>query len=529
MFDRFFRPAQLSSRSAADVDSASLRAQRTRSTPGSVSIVALVRSCFVVALSGFAWSAADAQDAVNGRTLFNSILVPGNPSCASGGCHGPNPDLNINGVKNGDTPGGIAFAIARVRQMAFLQNQLSSSQIADLSAYIANPAAANGPSISVSESAIAFGNVSVGQSAPTRNVTISNGGNSALVVSSISVSSNEFSATGSGCAQVAAGGTCTVSVGFRPQSLGAKSATLTINHNAAGGSSSVPLSGTGVSQPQSTAQVSASAVAFGRAFVGQIVRIETVTLTNTGATALTLAETSGQAPHFLVVDNGCFAGAVVPPGGSCQLELAFAPQSATPLAATMTIAHDGVGGASSIDLSGTGVALPAGARLMVEYYIPAFDYFFMTSRPDEQAILDGLASFRRTGFAFPVFVATAANRAGLTRYFFPEAARNAQRGTHFYTLLDSEKALLASLNPTNAYTRGKGFDEGVDSFAALPSVEGVNGTCAAGLQPVYRVFRGNQRFPDDANHRFTIVRSVYDAFVARGWDNEGVKLCVPAP
>jgi hypothetical protein len=70
------------------------------------------------------------------------------------------------------------------------------------------------------------------------------------------------------------------------------------------------------------------------------------------------------------------------------------------------------------------------------------------------------------------------------------------------------------------------FSEGVDSFAFLPVVEGVGGSCASGLIPVFRLFRGNARFPDDPNHRFTTSTTVYNAFVALGWDGEGVKLCV---
>jgi hypothetical protein len=62
----------------------------------------------------------------------------------------------------------------------------------------------------------------------------------------------------------------------------------------------------------------------------------------------------------------------------------------------------------------------------------------------------------------------------------------------------------------------------------VPVVEGVGGRCATGLIPVYRVFRGNSRFPDNPNHRFTTSLSTYSAFVALGWDGEGVKFCVPS-
>ncbi len=471
---------------------------------------------------------AHEPSAANGRALYQGVIVPGNPNCASGGCHGPNPLLNINGVQNGDTPGGIALAISRVAQMSFLRGVLNTTQLEDLSAYIANPAAANVPAISVSEVALDFGSVTVGQSAPNRTLTISNTGELALVVSSIAVGSLEFSATGTGCAQIAPGSSCSVSVGFRPQSAGQKQTTLTIAHNAGGGNKTVALSGTGAIS-QATVEISANSIQFGRAFVGQLLFVDTVRVINTGAVPLNINGLDGFAPNFVLVANTCTVGAEVPPGGECRIEIGFVPQLATTFAATMSISHNGQGGVNTVSLGGTGVALPAGARLMVEYSIPALDYYFMTSRQAEQTLLDGIASFRRTRFAFPVYEAEAPSRASLSRYFFAEVARNASRGSHFYTAIDAEKAVLASLNPTNESIRGKGVNEGVDSWVSLPVVEGVGGSCAAGQQPVFRVFRGNTRFPDDPNHRFTAVRSVYETFVSNGWDNEGVKLCVPAP
>ncbi|MDH4181209.1 MAG: hypothetical protein OEV46_04305 [Betaproteobacteria bacterium] len=59
---------------------------------------------------------------------------------------------------------------------------------------------------------------------------------------------------------------------------------------------------------------------------------------------------------------------------------------------------------------------------------------------------------------------------------------------------------------------------------ALPSL----GACPAGTLPVYRLFSNRA----DANHRYTIDRSVRDAMVARGWVAEGegadvVAMCAP--
>lgn len=171
---------------------------------------------------------------------------------------------------------------------------------------------------------------------------------------------------------------------------------------------------------------------------------------------------------------------------------------------------------------------------MVEYYHPPLDYYFMTSRSNEIALLDVTTPFRRTGLSFRVYtVANALSasfgvRMPITRFYFDKIAVGATRGSHFYTLVPSELSALTALNPANSAAPRLPYNEGIDSYAYVPVVEGVGGRCAAGLIPVYRVFRGNARFPDNPNHRFTTSLTTYSAFVALGWDGEGVKFCVPA-
>ena len=118
----------------------------------------------------------------------------------------------------------------------------------------------------------------------------------------------------------------------------------------------------------------------------------------------------------------------------------------------------------------------------------------------------------------------------ITRFYFDQVAKSSTgvvHGSHFYTLVDAERSALIGINPGNANAPKLPFSEGTDSFAMLPVVEGVGGRCASGLTPVLRLFRGNTRFPDNPNHRFTTSTAIYNSFVALGWDGEGVKFCVP--
>ncbi len=166
----------------------------------------------------------------------------------------------------------------------------------------------------------------------------------------------------------------------------------------------------------------------------------------------------------------------------------------------------------------------------IEYYIPSLNYYFLTSRLTDILLLDTVASFVRTGQSFRAYAQPdpPSGRRGITRFYFDQVAVGGSRGSHFYTLVQSELNALAALNPSNAALPRLPYNEGIDSYAYAPVVEGVGGFCASNLIPVYRIFRGNARFPDNPNHRFTTSAAIYNSFVASGWDGEGVKFCVPS-
>lgn len=164
---------------------------------------------------------------------------------------------------------------------------------------------------------------------------------------------------------------------------------------------------------------------------------------------------------------------------------------------------------------------------MVEFLHPALNYYFLTSRASEIALLDVRPPFARTGQSFLVYPGAVAGTHPITRFYFDKVALAELRGSHFYTLVDAELVALTGLNPGNVAAPKLPFSEGADSYAFLPLVEGVGGSCSPSLVPVLRVFRGNARFPDDPNHRFTTSTAIYNSLVAQGWDGEGVKFCVP--
>jgi hypothetical protein len=102
---------------------------------------------------------------------------------------------------------------------------------------------------SISPTALSFGNVARNATSTAKLVRISNTGSVVLPISSIvlaGTSAGQFARTTNCPSQVAIGGSCTVSVVFKPTTTGAKSATLQITPGGGAALKSVALSGTGI-------------------------------------------------------------------------------------------------------------------------------------------------------------------------------------------------------------------------------------------------------------------------------------------
>jgi uncharacterized repeat protein (TIGR03803 family) len=102
-----------------------------------------------------------------------------------------------------------------------------------------------GPYGVVSPSALNFGQVVVGQTSLPQSVSLTNIGDSELIVSNISISA-DFAITVNHCANGVKPAThCNVDVTFTPQSPGVETGTLTFADNASNSPQSVSLTGTG--------------------------------------------------------------------------------------------------------------------------------------------------------------------------------------------------------------------------------------------------------------------------------------------
>ncbi len=160
-----------------------------------------------------------------------------------------------------------------------------------------------------------------------------------------------------------------------------------------------------------------------------------------------------------------------------------------------------------------------GTVALIEYVHAAFGDYFITSIPSEISKLDSgaFAGWERTGFQFNAYAAPNANSAPVCRFL---STAFAAKSTHFYTPFPAECTALRA-NP-------KWLLESAVAFViAVPKVDG---SCTAGLTPVYRFYdksRGGA-----PNHRYTTDLVVREQMIAQGWAPEGlgpdaVQMCSP--
>jgi photosystem II stability/assembly factor-like uncharacterized protein len=118
----------------------------------------------------------------------------------------------------------------------------------------------------------------------------------------------------------------------------------------AGQNDSVVLSGL---EPEAT--LSTSALDFGAQLVNRTSPARTLTVTNTGRSALHMLglDLAGPGSAFAVVADGC-TGVTVDPGSSCPVDVTFDPTSLGPKSSTLIFRDDGINAPQSVALTGTG-------------------------------------------------------------------------------------------------------------------------------------------------------------------------------
>jgi len=156
---------------------------------------------------------------------------------------------------------------------------------------------------------------------------------------------------------------------------------------------------------------------------------------------------------------------------------------------------------------------------VIEYFHALVGDYFITANPDEISQLDNGAfpGWARTGLQFNAYATFEGPSVPVCRFF---SSGYSPKNTHFFTPFAAE---CAALRGDANWTL-----ESPSAFAiALPSADG---SCAAGLIPVYRFYDGSRG--GVPNHRYTTDLAVRAQMISQGWVAEGlgpnaVEMCSP--
>ncbi|HUN62514.1 MAG TPA: choice-of-anchor D domain-containing protein [Candidatus Sulfotelmatobacter sp.] len=202
--------------------------------------------------------------------------------------------------------------------------------------------------LSANPTTLSFSNVNAGSSS-SKNVTVTNSGNSSLTISQITVNAKNFAVSGiSTPLTLSAGQSAAMTVSFSPATAENVTGNITLA-SAQGANSVVTVSGTGV---QAGLAVTPASASFGNVTIGSP-SSQTIQLANSGNGTLTISQLS-------VAGSGFSTSTLALPinlaaGQAANFNVQFAPTSASAVTGSVTIVSNAPSSPSVIPLSGTGV------------------------------------------------------------------------------------------------------------------------------------------------------------------------------
>jgi uncharacterized repeat protein (TIGR01451 family) len=215
--------------------------------------------------------------------------------------------------------------------------------------------------VTANPTSLAFGSQAQGTTSASQPVTIVNVGTSLVTITNIGASTN-FGEADSCPATLVAGNTegssCVLNVTFTPTATGTLTGTVTVTYTNAGSATpqttTITLTGTGAAATGGTITITPSPLPFGLEGLGSTSTPETLTVSNTGNTAVTFTS---------IAMTGDFAGATLAQCPSiaveatpCVFHITFTPTAAGARTGTITFTDNATGSPQTVTLTGTGVA-----------------------------------------------------------------------------------------------------------------------------------------------------------------------------
>jgi len=205
-----------------------------------------------------------------------------------------------------------------------------------------------GPLVTLNPTSVTFAAYLVGTTSKMIPVTLQNTGNQPLAVTTIATT-GDFGQTNNCPASLAVLAQCTVQVTFSPAAAGIFKGTVTVTDNAFDSPQTVALSGTGTfvkDTPYSTG--------FGSQKVGTTSLPQTIAITNTGTTTVSIFNVSimGADPADFAQTNDC--GSTLKSGASCKITVTFTPTATGTRQAVVEMFDTDGGSPQKTFVTGTG-------------------------------------------------------------------------------------------------------------------------------------------------------------------------------
>ena len=219
------------------------------------------------------------------------------------------------------------------------------------------------PTLAIVPASPDFGVQPVGATSVPQTVTVTNNNNVTVNFGSIAITgtnSADFAKATDTCTpSVAAGAQCSVSVTFTPSVAAAEAATLVFTDDDLNSPQNVSLSGTGSNSPG--VGLAPTGLDFGNQLLATTSAPMTVTLTNTGAAALTINSFAASG-DFAATSTGASAcptsPATLAAGGTCTINVTFTPTASGARTGTLSLTDNAGGSPQIMTLSGNGTAAP---------------------------------------------------------------------------------------------------------------------------------------------------------------------------
>jgi Abnormal spindle-like microcephaly-assoc'd, ASPM-SPD-2-Hydin/Beta-propeller repeat len=248
---------------------------------------------------------------------------------------------------------------AKTANLTFNDNASGSPQTVALSG------TADALQIQLSAASLTFGAQSVGTTSAAQTITVSNPGTAALGFNSISATGAnalDFNVANHCPPSLGVGGSCGITVTFKPTAAGNRTAAVSIADNAPGSPQTVALSGTAT---QPIVVLSPTSVNFASEVAGAKSAAVPITVTNAGTGVLVFSgkpSLAGAKPgDFGETDTCTGTNVTIAPNATCTIQVTFSPTALGARAASLVLTDNAPDSPQSVALSGTGMDFSIGA------------------------------------------------------------------------------------------------------------------------------------------------------------------------